>query len=193
MYPLLGLDILDGEQLYADNAANRLIHRQIDSRHSEPLKYPDFWSIPLDRFDNHLYAKMEFPYNAFYTTAQLPKMLLNFAHPSAEKLYKLLKTAGLEAVDKSTLEELESIFAKFEPCHIVKSAPSRFRMSIGHENIQFNARAYINIMYLDGKPALHIVDEATRFSAARFLSKISTDAVWEALILCWSSVYAGLP
>ena len=48
-------------------------------------------------------------------------------------------------------------------------------------------------MYLDGKPVLHIVDEATRFSAARFLPKMSTDAIWDSLLLCWSSVYIGLP
>ena len=64
---------------------------------------------------------------------------------------------------------------------------------MGHDNVRFNARAFIDIMYLDGKPALHIVDEATRFLAARFLSKISTDSIWEAVILCWSSVYTGLP
>ena len=47
-------------------------------------------------------------------------------------------------------------------------------------------------MYLDGKPFLHIFDEATRFSAARFLPKMSTDAIWESIVLCCSSVYTGL-
>ena len=61
------------------------------------------------------------------------------------------------------------------------------------ENIRFNAIAYIDSMYLDGKPALHIVDEATRFSVARFPSNISADAVWEALILFWSSVCTAIP
>ena len=46
-------------------------------------------------------------------------------------------------------------------------------------------------MYLDGHPVLHMVDEATRFSSARFLPKVSTDAVWDAIVLCWSSVYTG--
>ena len=40
----------------------------------------------------------------------------NFAHPSAEKFYNLLKKAGLEPVEKSTLEDLESIDVMCEPC-----------------------------------------------------------------------------
>ena len=48
-------------------------------------------------------------------------------------------------------------------------------------------------MYLDGRPVLHIVDGERRFSAASFLPKISKDAVWDAIVLCWSSVYTGHP
>ena len=61
------------------------------------------------------------------------------------------------------------------------------------QNVRFNARAYIDTAYLDGKPALDIVDGATRFSAARFQTKITTEAVCEAIMLCWSSLYTGLP
>ena len=49
------------------------------------------------------------------------------------------------------------------------------------------------ILRLIGKEKIPRMHEATRFSAARFLPKISTDAVWEAIVLCWSSVYTGLP
>ena len=117
----------------------------------------------------------------------------NFGHPSPLKLLNLLKKTGLEAVDQSTIAQLEIITARYEPCQRIKNSPLRFRVSIGHENILFNARAYMDIVYLDGRPALHVVDEATRLSAARFLPKMSTDSVKEAIVLCWSSVYTGLP
>ena len=64
---------------------------------------------------------------------------------------------------------------------------------MGHKNVHFNARAYIDIMYLDGRPVLHIFDEANRFSGDRFLTKVFTENVWEVILLCWSSVYTGLP
>ena len=47
-------------------------------------------------------------------------------------------------------------------------------------------------MYFDGKPVLQIVAEVTRFFADRFLMKISTESVWETIVLCSSSVYTGL-
>ena len=151
------------------------------------------WSTPLTRHDNHLYEEMAFPTTVFYTTAQLRNFHHQFAHLSDGKLYNLLKKAGLEAVEAQTLETLEKITAECEPCQRIRNAPLRFKVAMGHEDIRFNSRVYIDIMYLDGRPVLHIVDKSTRFSAARFLTKMTTDAVWEAIVLCWSSVYTGLP
>ncbi len=48
-------------------------------------------------------------------------------------------------------------------------------------------------MYIDVRLAFNIVEEATRFSSARFLTKVSTDSVWESIVLSWSSIYTGLP
>ncbi len=193
MYPHYSACVLDAESLYADNTTNRLVHRLIYDRSSESIDYEDKWAVPIIRNDGHLYSRMSFPSFTFYTSVQLHKLHRQFAHPSAEKLYNLLQRAGLEAVTPETLERLKEIVAKCEPCQRIRNAPLRFRVSIGHENVRFNARAYIDVMYLDGKPVLHIVDEATRFSAAKFLTKMSTETVWEALIMCWSSVYTGLP
>ena len=190
---LLGLDVLDSEELYADNVTNRLVHRHVVSRANNILRYKDRWSMPLARHDSHLYAAMSFPHYLFYTTGQLEKMHRQFAHPSANKLFNLLKRAGTQAVDAKTFKQISEIVSRCEPCQRIHNAPVRFRVTIGHEHVRFNARAYIDIMYLDGKPVLHIVDEATRFSAARFLPRVSTDAVWDSIILCWSSVYTGLP
>ncbi|OXV11340.1 hypothetical protein Egran_00899 [Elaphomyces granulatus] len=38
-----------------------------------------------------------------------------------------------------------------------------------------------------------VVDEATRFQAARWLPNISAQATWNALRLCWIDVYIGPP
>ena len=80
-----------------------------------------------------------------------------------------------------------------EPYQRIRNAPLRFRVSIGLENVRFNARAYIYVMYLDGKPVLHILDSETYFFAARFLPKRSIDAIKGSIVLCWSRVYAELP
>lgn len=190
---LMGLDVLDSESLYADNVTNRLVHRFVLSSPGQAVRFQDVWHVPLLRYDGHLYAQMEFPTHTFYTSQQFRKFHKQFAHPSAAKLYNLLKRAGLESVDSKTLEQLKDIAAKCEPPQKIRNAPRRFRLCIGQEHVRFNARIYMDIMYIDGRPVLHIVGEATRFSAARFLPRISTDSIWEVIIMCWSSIYTGVP
>ena len=118
---------------------------------------------------------MSFHYFLFYTTAKLEKMHMQFGHPYARMLFNLFKRADTEASDAKTLKRICDIVAWCEPCQIIIHASVRFLVSIEHENVRFNARAYIDIMYLDSNPVLHIVDEAMRFSAARFLPKAPTD------------------
>ncbi len=168
---LLGLDVLEFEQKYTYYVTNRLVHLDILSNAGEPLRFEDRWHVPLTRHDGHLYARMNFPVVIFYTTKQLLRLHRQFAHSSAEKLYNLLKIAGLDAVGRQTLEKLEGRVSRYEPCQRIRNAQRRFRVTLGQEIVRFNAEAYIDIIYLDSRPVLHIVDSATRFSAARFLPK----------------------
>ncbi len=48
-------------------------------------------------------------------------------------------------------------------------------------------------MYLDGKPVLNIVDEGNGFSAARFVSDVSTKTIWRNFLEYWADIYTGLP
>ena len=167
--------------------------RRAASTPGDPLRYHDLWCIPLSRHNGHLYAKMCFPTSTFYTMKKLQKLHRQFAQPSAENLFNLLKRVGTEAVDASTYEQLQETVSLFDPCQRTRNAPRRFRVTLGQEDLRFNAEAFIHIMYLDGRPVLHLFDAATRFSAARFPPKISTESVWETIIMCWYSVYTGLP
>ena len=48
-------------------------------------------------------------------------------------------------------------------------------------------------MYIDNNPILHVVDEETRFQAARWLQNISAKHIWDAIRACWIDVYIGPP
>ena len=134
---------------------------------------------------------MRLPSTTFYTAAQLSKLHLQVAHPSALKLYNLLPRAGLEAAVKDTLKCLNEIVARCEPCQRIRNPPLRFRVTMGHENVQFNARVFLDIVFLDVRPVLHLVDEANRFSATKFLPKMTPEGVWHAVVMCWTSIYMG--
>jgi len=48
-------------------------------------------------------------------------------------------------------------------------------------------------MYISGMPLLHIIDEATRFQAGRWLQNISAKHTWDVLRMCWIDSYLGPP
>jgi hypothetical protein len=48
-------------------------------------------------------------------------------------------------------------------------------------------------MYINREAVLQAVDEATGFSAARFLKSVSAKTVWNTLRTCWIDTYLGPP
>ena len=54
-----------------------------------------------------------------------------------------------------------------------KKSLGRFKFIL-KDNYKFNYLVYVDIIYLDGKPVLQVVDLATSFKAARFLRDILT-------------------
>jgi hypothetical protein len=42
----------------------------------------------------------------------------------------------------------------------------------------------VNVMYIENNSILHVVDEATRFQAAKWLQNISAKHTWNTLCLC---------
>lgn len=56
-----------------------------------------------------MYVTMALATPTFYTTEQLTKIDRQFAHPSAEKLYQLLRRARTEDTTMETLAVIEVI------------------------------------------------------------------------------------
>ena len=64
---------------------------------------------------------------------------------------------------------------------------------MGSENLRFNETLFIDVVYIDNRPVLHLVDSATHFIAARFLADMTVKTVWCTIFECWASIYTGLP
>ncbi|KAL3713545.1 hypothetical protein TMatcc_002248 [Talaromyces marneffei ATCC 18224] len=124
----------------------------------------------------------------FLTETELRRLHRRFGHPSVEKLRKLLVRAGHD-VDTEALKHI----GKFcHHCQIYGQSPGRFRFTV-RDDVSFNHSIIVDIMYINGKPVLHVVDEATRFNAARWLENISAKATWTALRIMWIDMYLGPP
>jgi hypothetical protein len=48
-------------------------------------------------------------------------------------------------------------------------------------------------MYIEGRAVLHIIDEATRYNAARWLPNLSAKTTWDTLRMAWIDTYMGPP
>ena len=129
----------------------------------------------------------------FYTVAQQRKLHKQFAHPSETKLYNHLKTAGTKDVAPKTLEKLEYLVSTCDSCQRIRAVLKRYHVTVGAENTQFNAKVYIDFMYIEGAPVLHMVYDAIHFAADQFVEPLTTDSVWESILTLWATIYTGWP
>lgn len=130
---------------------------------------------------------------SFYTEPELRKLHKNFGHPSVNALHNLLKRANPLEDNPSLRREIEEVTRRCDPCAVFEKKPRRFKISIGIGNMRLNHILDVDVMYLNSKPVLHIVDEATHFAAAAFLKRMTSYETWKTLLRCWTRVYLGPP
>ena len=128
----------------------------------------------------------------FLSETELRRLHKRFGHPSVEKLSNLLTRAGYK--DPSIQATLEKLVEVCKQCQKHGAAPQRFRFSLlNNEEVDFNHTIFVDVMVIEGESVLHVVDLATRFSAARWLTSMTTKNVWYALQQCWIDTYLGPP
>lgn len=121
----------------------------------------------------------------FFTRKQLQKLHRHVIHPSAEKLFNPLKKSRPNETSQNPADIIKNLPRHWDACQRIQSAPTRFRVSLGTENHRFNKEIYKDMMYIDHAPILYVVDTATKFKAARFLTDINTSTVWARFMEFW--------
>jgi hypothetical protein len=96
-------------------------------------------------------------------------------------------------VNEDTRKILQGIVKSCLTCQTFASQPLRFSVRMPDDKLVFNDELSLDILWLDGEPALHVVDTATRFGAAIFLEGQDVEHVWAAFLTCWTLVYTGYP
>ena len=145
---LLGLDILDKYKMTHDTVCKRLVKKTVLSSTDEYVMDLEDWSVPLVRFDGHCYPDIAVTTDVMFSRSTLEKLHRQFVHPSADKLYKLLKKARPEDIKPDTWELLEDITRRCDTCQRIQSAPVRFRVSLGAEEFRFNEDVYLSLIHI---------------------------------------------
>jgi hypothetical protein len=131
------------------------------------------------------YISQSFDLNLCYLIeTKLRQLHRRFDHSSTRKLYDLLERVDHE-VKKSVLKKLIK-FCTF--CQKYAKFSKRFKFIL-RDDVNFNFSIIVNIMYIENNLILHVIDEATRFQAARWWQNISAKHIWKMLRLCWVDVY----
>ena len=177
---LIGIDVLDKHSLVADNVKNVLEDRT------------NGWTLPIIRKQGHMYITWN-SRTIMFTRNELQRIHKHFWHPSASKLFNLLKRTHPEDTSSETLKILNEIQSACRTCAVYSKGPHRFRVSFPKEECVFNHELALDLMWLKKKPVLHVVDTSTHFSAAIFLPSKSTVDIWHAFLACWSTAYVGHP
>lgn len=193
---LLGLYVLDSNHLSSDTTFNLLAKRTRLINDDGTVVYIDKWSVPLFRGSRkHVYACIgnKTAVDILFTRSKLVRLHLHFFHPSAEKLFNILRRARPDEATPQTKAILQDITKRCNPCQRIQNAPHSFRVSFGTPEARFNERIMVDLMTIDGQKILHVVDEGTRFSVAQLLEDESNETIWNTLIKCWLTIYTGLP
>ena len=125
----------------------------------------------------------------YLTDVELRQLHRRFGHPSARRFIRVLERSGHDA-DKEAVEKLTQYC---HDCQMHGKSPNRFKFVLRDNDAQFNHTIYVDVMYIDSNPLLHVVDEGTRFQAARWLQNMTAQHAWDVLRLCWIDVYIGPP
>jgi hypothetical protein len=144
----------------------------------------------------HVYLEWSARDRILYTKSELQKLHRNFSHPSTQNLLALLKRAKADELDATTRAVLSDIDNDYSTCQRFSSKPLRLKTTLlSGEEFSFGNELSMDLMFINGKVVLQVIDFATRFNTASFLDSHSesygqsSDGIWDAFIDIWCSIY----
>lgn len=186
---LLSLQDLDNKNAQFDNLNNVLIENQSYTPIIRAYGHP--WML-LDKVKALTYVNQSpnnsSPISCHLTEVELRRLHRRFGHPSTERFRKVLKRAGHDI----NFDEINQLNKYCKECQTNGKAPGRFKFTLKDDN-DFNHTIFIDVFYLDNKPVIHMVDEATNFQNAKFLDNISAEHTWDTVREAWCDTYIGPP
>lgn len=133
------------------------------------------FSTPLNCYDEHSKKKIQ-------------KLHKQFAHPSAERLKKLLKDSG--CTNDQILKLVDEISLSCDICKKYKSTPPRPAVSFPLASV-FNETVAMDLKQIQGKLILHMIDHATRYSAAVVIPNKRRETIVKGILENWVRIFGA--
>ena len=117
------------------------------------------------------------------------KLHEQFAHASSKRIIDLLRDEGTD--DSELFDSIRSCEDNCETCKLYKK--SKPRPAVGFSlSKNLNDVVCIDLKFFDGKICLHLVDHATRFSAAAIVESKRKEEIVDKMFRHWISLF-GVP
>ena len=116
------------------------------------------------------------------------KLHRQFAHPTPEKLKKLLKDAGKH--DVKLHEAVDMVSASCAICRIYKRPVPRPVVSLSLSDT-FNGTVAMDLKFLEGSIILVLVDLATRYCVATIIKDKMAETVIRSIFMCWITIFGA--
>lgn len=96
-------------------------------------------------------------------------------------------------VTKKVNQILESVSNNCEQCLEYSVLRFQFLTRIPKENVILNRELAIDLIWLNNKQVLHLVDKETGFQNGTFITNKSAENIWNDFVNYWTLVYNGFP
>ena len=115
------------------------------------------------------------------------KLHSQFAHPTSDKLIKLISSAGL-GNDLSLIKAIKEVSQSCDVCKIYKKPSPRPAVGMPLAN-DFNEVVALDLKFFHGNIILHLIDHVSRFSAAAIVKSKKPNDILDAIFKVWISVF----
>ncbi len=94
-----------------------------------------------------------------------------------------MKRARPNQVDEAIRQLFEKITKACETCQTFSAPPQRFRVSLPPSDIVFYREVALDLMWIEKKAVLYVVDIEYGFNSATFLPYQIVETVWNAFVI----------
>ena len=148
---------------------------------------------PTSLFFTEEHRGATFPIPSDWHSDGIAKGSLTFFHPTATKLYNLIRLSRPYDEQKGLRQFLYELSSSCDTCQELSTGPTRFKVSMLTDNILFNHEVAIDLLWLSKQPVLQVIDIHRCFNHAAFIGDKTPSGLWDTFLSCWTTLYCGFP
>lgn len=127
----------------------------------------------------------------FWTKCELEKLHLHFEHLSSGKLYNVQRRLKPRHKPSEVINNIKQIAEARSTCTRTARTPFRFRVSIMKDGLRFNTFVEMDLVWIDRRAILHVIDTYTIYQNSAFVKDQSVEGLLQLFFRIWGMDFSG--